>query len=137
MGVNHRISEHLTWEEVRCKCRAESPSSHCDGGVPRHETVELFERIRRRCSERIGRDCPLKVNSGVRCAVHNLRVGGAPDSEHLTGRALDLRCPDSLSLPEFWCICEEEVAVGGFGAYPWGAHVDTALSDPPRRWTGK
>lgn len=102
----------------------------------RCETVELFERIRRRCCDHMGQDCPLAVNSAVRCPIHNSHVGGSSESEHLRGRALDLRCPPGISLPEFWSICEEEVGLGGFGAYSWGAHVDTAYSDPPRRWVG-
>ncbi len=30
------------------------------------------------------------VNSGIRTPEHNKRVGGVPDSKHLTGEALDL-----------------------------------------------
>ncbi len=136
MGVNHRLSEHLTWDEVRCKCGGSGTPSSCDGGVLRSETVELFERIRRRCCDRLGRDCPLKINSAVRCMAHNQQVGGSKESQHLKGKAIDLRCPEGISLPEFWSICEEEAGLGGFGAYPWGAHVDTAYTDPPRRWVG-
>lgn len=136
MGANHRISEHLTWEEIRCRCGANSVSPACDGGVLRSETADLFERIRRRCSDHAGQDCPLLVHSAVRCPVHNRHVGGAEDSRHLSGQALDLRCPPDISLPEFWSICEDEVGLGGFGAYSWGAHVDTGYTDPPRRWVG-
>jgi uncharacterized protein YcbK (DUF882 family) len=135
MTVNHRLSEHLRWEEVRCKCGGRGSAGSCDGGVLRWEVVELFERIRRRCAEKIGADCSLKVLSGVRCPHHNRKVGGAENSTHLAGKALDLRCPTALSLPEFWCLCEEEVGMGGLGTYAWGAHVDIEPSQPPRRWT--
>ncbi len=136
MGANHRLSEHLTWEEVRCKCAVCVSPENCDGGVLRCEAIELFERIRRRCCDQLGHDCPLVVSSAVRCTAHNQRVGGAENSQHLAGKAIDLRCPKEISLPEFWSICEEEAGLGGFGAYPWGSHVDTAYTDPPRRWVG-
>ena len=136
MGTNHRLSEHLTWDEIRCKCGQGGSAISCDGGMLRCETVELFERIRRRCCDHMGHDCQLVVNSAVRCLEHNQRVGGSTDSQHLKGKAIDLRCPKEISLPVFWSICEEEVGLGGFGAYSWGAHVDTAYTDPPRRWVG-
>jgi len=33
---------------------------------------------------------PLSVNSGFRCAVHNEKVGGKPNSYHLIGKAVDI-----------------------------------------------
>jgi uncharacterized protein YcbK (DUF882 family) len=134
MPANGWISEHLTLSEVRCKCRGRPFGPTCDGGVLRWETAELFERIRRRCTEQVGRSCPIHISSGVRCEEYNLRIGGATDSQHLAGRALDLRCPQEIGLEEFWAICEEEAGLGGCGRYPWGAHVDTHITDPPRRW---
>ncbi len=51
--------------------------------------VDLLDRIRLFLAE------PIKVNSGCRCAKHNLEVGGKPDSEHLTGDAVDIEIPNS------------------------------------------
>ena len=36
------------------------------------------------------RSQPLTVTSGTRCAKHNARVGGAPCSLHLQGKAVDV-----------------------------------------------
>lgn len=33
---------------------------------------------------------PIRVNSGYRCAKHNLAVGGAANSQHLRGEAADI-----------------------------------------------
>lgn len=33
---------------------------------------------------------PIKVNSGYRCEDHNKKVGGAKNSQHLTGQAADI-----------------------------------------------
>ena len=132
--ANQRVSEHLFYSEVRCHC-GQQGKRLCDGGHIRREVLDLFERIRARCSERMGRDCPIRVSSGVRCRLHNLQVGGRPRSQHLRGMALDLKTPNGLSLEEFQTICEEEVGLGGLGKYPWGAHVDVCTDPPRRRWT--
>ena len=34
---------------------------------------------------------PFHVNSGFRCPVHNLKVGGSPTSSHLKGWAADIQ----------------------------------------------
>lgn len=34
---------------------------------------------------------PIYVNSGFRCPLHNVRVGGASQSQHVRGQAVDLR----------------------------------------------
>ena len=33
---------------------------------------------------------PIRIVSGYRCPVHNKRVGGAPDSQHMYGAAADI-----------------------------------------------
>ena len=136
MRVNQQVSEHLNSSEVRCRCGLRPGGPFCDGGVLRAEAAELFERIRARCSSLLGQDCPLAINSGVRCDEHNRLVGGASDSRHLDGKALDIRCPKDIPLEEFWRICEEAAGEGGCGRYAWGAHVDVGRTDPPRRWKG-
>lgn len=53
----------------------------------RRELVAGLERIR----DVTGR--PVEIVSGYRDAVHNRRVGGAPNSQHLYGNAADLNYP--------------------------------------------
>ena len=36
---------------------------------------------------------PLQINSGYRCAALNEAVGGAPNSQHCRGEAVDFHCP--------------------------------------------
>lgn len=133
--ANQWISEHLRHAEVRCRCRRTGAGS-CDGGHLRVEAVLLFERIRRRCSEAFGRDCPIRIASGVRCRVHNLLVGGSDRSAHLSGMALDLKNPPDLDVETFRALCAEEVGEGGLGIYSWGVHVDAVAEPPGRRWSG-
>lgn len=42
---------------------------------------------------RLGRKLP--VTSCVRCAAHNIEIGGSPHSEHITGKAVDILCTDA------------------------------------------
>jgi len=63
---------------------------------------------------------------GYRCLEHNRRVGGKPDSQHLLGKAADIRIAGlgvqamyelALRVPQF--------AGGGIGVYDRGfLHVD-------------
>ena len=44
---------------------------------------------------------PIIVTSGIRCTAHNKRVGGVPDSKHLTGEAVDIYARD-VNIIELW-----------------------------------
>lgn len=73
---------------------------------------------------------PIKINSGCRCEKHNKEVGGAPNSYHLRGMAID------------WTVEEYHMATiarllkdwsGGFHFYEgWNfIHIDMGER---RRW---
>lgn len=49
----------------------------------------LVEAVLDPAREKLGR--PIAVNSGFRCVVHNRKVGGASNSQHMRGEAADLR----------------------------------------------
>ena len=36
---------------------------------------------------------PFVINSGIRSVERNAQVGGAADSAHISGHAVDIRCP--------------------------------------------
>ena len=38
---------------------------------------------------------PMVINSGYRCEKHNKKVGGAPNSAHLRGLAVDIKIPNN------------------------------------------
>ena len=38
---------------------------------------------------------PVIITSAYRCPEHNKRVGGVPDSAHVRGYAVDIKCPSS------------------------------------------
>lgn len=95
--------------------------------------------------------CPILItpNGGYRNQNHNRMIGGKPKSQHVEGRAADLKC--ALTPRQLHTIIRQMQregrlpALAGLGLYDWGVHVD--FSPPPvgghtvRRWdessTGK
>ena len=77
------LSKHFSEKEFICKC------GQCKS-VPLHLKENLIllcqqlEKIRFYTGAII-------INSGVRCELHNKKVGGVANSQHLVGRAADIR----------------------------------------------
>lgn len=118
-------SEFFDRNEFICLCNGK----YCDGfpEEPVPELVRVCNEIRRRLG------VPVYVNSGVRCAQHNAAVGGAANSNHLYGKAADLR--SSKSPQEMYRVAEEVLGnTGELGLYSWGIHV--AVNCTYSRFTG-
>ena len=117
-----KLSANFTVAEFACK----------DGSDPvfvDSSLAALLQKIR----DHFGR--PVVITSGYRTPAHNAKAGGAKFSQHLYGRAADIRVQD---------VSVEAVAVyaeslmpdrGGVGRYPVKAgrvagwvHVDTRAS---------
>ena len=74
---------------------------------------------------------PIIIASGIRCVKHNVAVGGEPDSAHLTGEAVDLRCSDAATRARLLgrlCRSFQRVGIGRTFL-----HVDVA-DRPPAIW---
>jgi hypothetical protein len=76
---------------------------------------------------------PLHVNSGYRCPAYNKRIGGAPKSQHMEGKAADLS--GRKVIPGAIANQAEDVPAfrsGGIGRYPTFTHVDLRTGGPAR-----
>jgi uncharacterized protein YcbK (DUF882 family) len=76
---------HFAPDEYQCHCGR----PECD--APKELDSILAERLDA-LRESLGR--PLLLTSGIRCAFWNAHEGGAPDSKHLSGQAVDIACTD-------------------------------------------
>ena len=90
-----RLSQHFTLGEL-CKTSVKT----ADGNIPSHVHIENLKRLtkwlemlRDEWNSRYGEgDDPIIINSGYRSPQVNKAVGGASNSNHLTGCAVDIRC---------------------------------------------
>jgi uncharacterized protein YcbK (DUF882 family) len=87
---------------------------------------------------------PIEVVSGYRPEAYNKKIGGARRSQHVDGRAADLRTPHPTAFPPralHNIIWEMYAAgklpeLGGLGLYPTFVHVDTRDTERLVRWNG-
>ena len=83
------LSEHFTLEEMLHSNTAEK--KHIENRINAVEVnnlVRLCEAVLEPLREHFG--VPIKINSGFRCKALNKAVGGAPNSYHTKGRAVDI-----------------------------------------------
>ena len=128
-----QISKHIKTSEIDCNCGCGFGTHEGDLS---QEIINAFERIRARCSESLGIDTAIIINSGCRCGEptiehpeytnYNAKIGSTAKN-HPRGEALDPRCPLGMLYPTFYNICEEEIGDrGGVGKYTkqWFVHID-------------
>lgn len=103
---------------------------YADGVEPARELVLMLDSAR----EIAG--VPFRISSGIRSREHNDRIGGAPNSAHVTGEAVDIRTENTQD--RFMIL--DALLYTGFtriGIYNGHIHVDTSKALPQNRcWTG-
>ena len=111
----------------KCKC----PCSACRGKDPEmdpeliDELIKLEDRVQGQAN----------INSGKRCPVYNVSVGGYPTSPHRYGLAVDITV-DGIELIALAKICEK-MAFARIGLYPNHVHLDVVSPNPSRFWLVK
>jgi len=104
-----KISEHFNLSEFQSNDTKEVKLDP--------ELIEKLEKL----SERIGQ--PLIVNSGYRTIEYNEKVGGSPKSQHIEGKAADIRKVDELTIDGMANLAKK-VGFDGIGKYNTFIHVD-------------
>jgi zinc D-Ala-D-Ala carboxypeptidase len=85
---------------------------------------------------------PIVIVSGYRSPEHNARVKGARNSQHMAGRAADIRVAD-LSADMLWSKIRVLYSagqlphLGGLGRYKSWVHVDVRGGERLAMWSGK
>ena len=90
------LTRNLSWREVLRYSGASSKEEMEPGMVKvvLEETAPMFQALR----EALG--MPITVISGYRTPTQNRKCGGARKSQHMLGRALDMKCADMDRLYE-------------------------------------
>lgn len=114
------LSQHFNRWEFKCKC------GECDKDTVDYRLVVILERLRAHTKE------PITVTSGNRCVLHNEKVGGSPNSQHLFGKAADIQVrgwsPEAVyNLLDYWYPDEL-----GLGLYRSWVHID--VRNGKSRW---
>lgn len=125
---NRRLAPDFKVRELRCR-----------DGTDTVMVDEALTVVLQCIREHFGK--PVTITSGYRTAVHNAAVGGAKSSQHLLGRAADIRVED-VSVEDVAAYTESLMPDwGGVGRYPVKAgratgwvHVDTRADKA--RWRG-
>ena len=124
---NRRLAPDFKVRELRCR-----------DGTDTVMVDEVLTVVLQCIREHFGK--PVTITSGYRTAAHNAAVGGAKSSQHLLGRAADIRV-QGTSVEDVAAYAESLMPDwGGVGRYPAKAgraagwvHVDTRPNKS--RWT--
>lgn len=125
---NRRLAPDFKVREFRCK-----------DGTDTVMVDEVLTVVLQCIREHFGK--PVTITSGYRTPAHNAAVGGAKSSQHLLGRAADIRVA-GVSVEDVAAYAESLMPDwGGVGRYPVKAdratgwvHVDTRADKA--RWRG-
>ena len=119
---------YFTDDEFKCKCSTNNGES-CGMDI----SLELKALID---NARDIAGVPFVINSGARCETYNAKVGGRPNSAHLEGMAVDIKCTDSRSrsiIERAFC----ELGVTRKGVYKSFLHFDVSKARPQNvTWLG-
>ena len=112
---NDYVSDHFKVKEFASKDGADFLELDMD-------LIPILERFRQYV------ESPVIINSGYRTYSHNIAVGGAVNSYHRFGQALDIAFSKNykyLTSPEMMARFFYTLKVKGIIKYNWGVHIDT------------
>ncbi|GIJ93009.1 hypothetical protein CAPN001_08520 [Capnocytophaga stomatis] len=118
--VSGKVTPNFKWSEFDCKC-----------GIPVPEHLKPNIALLARSLEVIRAEAgnkPVIITSGYRTEAYNKKVGGVVHSQHLFGRAADIKIKGMTSNEVYALILklmkEGKIIKGGVGLYPTFVHYD-------------
>mgnify|MGYP006376259313 CR=1 FL=1 len=127
------ITPNFTRQEFDCKDGTPYPEEWIESRLrPLCEAIEVIREV--------AGGKPINITSAYRTEAHNKKVGGAKNSEHVKGRAVDIVCRGKGMTAEVLhtiilrLIGEKKIPDGGVGLYHSWVHYDQRGC--PARWRG-
>jgi len=123
MSEDIQLTKNFKKSEFACPC--------CGENKIEVKLVQCLQKLR----DAIGK--PIIINSGYRCLQHNKSLGSQNTSQHVKGKAADIRI-NGMTPYDVKIMAEENVKEfreGGIGIYNSFTHVDIR-DNGPTRWIG-
>ena len=122
-----QITRNFNLSEFQCKSGAEMPQEVLNNII---ELAGNLQTIREHL------DRPIVITSGYRSPEHNESIGGATNSQHIYGKAVDIKV-EGLSSQEVYDAIENiihcgDIKEGGLGLYSTWVHYD--IRGTKARW---
>lgn len=122
-----RLTENFTKQEFDSKDQSPMPAWVL-------ENVKILAQELQKLRNYIKKN--IKINSGYRSPLHNAKVGGAIASQHLVGKAADIRvegvAPKQVYDTIEMLIEKKVMKEGGLGLYKTFVHYD--IRGQRKRW---
>ncbi len=118
-GADINLSTNFSTKELSCKCSRET----CRTQKISKELIDKAQQLRNELG-------PLIITSAYRCAAHNASIGGAKLSQHVLGKALDIK-PVKASMGALLQKCR--TLFNGIGVNPKFVHCD--VRSKKAEWT--
>lgn len=129
-------SPHLSWSELACNDGTPYPREWRTDPTRLPALATVFERLRAELGE------PLLVHSAYRTPTYNRQIGGAKQSQHCEGRALDLSpTRGRFTVDDLWnfarALASREPLLKGLGRYLTFVHIDVRRSSRLVVWDSR
>ena len=122
-----KLTNNFSLEEFECKCGCKMPE------FVKKNVIELAENLQV-LRDTVGR---LDLTNAYRCKDHNADVGGSVNSQHLKGKAADIKssaiAPSDMAAIVDDLMKSEKFKLGGVGIYNTFTHVD--IRGSRARWS--
>ena len=122
-----KLTENFNLSEFECNCGCSMPD------FVKKNVIELAENLQV-LRDAVGK---LDLTNAYRCKEHNADVGGAVNSQHVKGKAADLKSstmsPSEIAVVVDDLMKSEKFKLGGIGIYNTFTHVD--IRGSRARWS--
>lgn len=116
-----KVSKNFSRSEFKCRC-------NCGFATIDVDLLNVLEVVRKKFNS------PVKINSGCRCELHNISVGGSYGSKHKQGIAADIVVKGVSPEDVYNFLDLYQPHKYGVGKYEEFTHID--IRGKKARWKG-